>query len=722
MQRLAHWYWIVDAVGWENVPRRAWHVLETRLGLKRRRLPGGELSSERLAAQFQSSYAPAQAAQRWEDRRGRFFATQAEPRVLAGSLEKVVTDERWAATAAAEVAAAAEGRYLFFSRRWSDLGAPPRFNHDPLHGVDWPVGRHWTTYRQFDAALADLKCVWEPSRFAWAFALTRDHVRSQGRSQAARLFWQTLAEWDAQNPYGLTPQWICGQEGTFRLMAWLFAALVTGRDAPPDTASLARLTELVWYTGRHIDENILYARSQKNNHAISEAVGLWTIGLMFPELRSADAWRRRGRAVLGEEISRQLYADGSYVQHSLVYHRVMLDDLLWAVALGRSAGEPVDELSEPLRRATDWLREMVDPKSGAAPNYGSNDGASVLPLSSCDYRDFRPTLQAAHFALQGERCLAPGPWDEKLVWLFGPEALESPVTLRARSRSFAATDGGYYTLAGERSWGMCRVHTYRDRPGQADMLHFDLWFDGQNVLRDAGSYHYFAPQPWHGYFASTAAHNTIEIDGQDQMVRGPNFLWLRWTRAKLLECKHSADGQLGWLVGEHYGYARLAGRVTHRRSILRIQDSYAVIDDVRGRGRHEAVLRWRLINSEWRERADGWVAEGPEIAATINVAASTGAEASLVRGQCDPRPEGWESLYYAEKTAVPSLIARVTGELPLRFITVCSLGDRPLLSLTQGNAIRASKPARLMAAVEPEMAQAVAALTSGKVQLDLSQP
>ena len=26
-------YWIVRAVGWENVPRRAWHIVKGRLGL-----------------------------------------------------------------------------------------------------------------------------------------------------------------------------------------------------------------------------------------------------------------------------------------------------------------------------------------------------------------------------------------------------------------------------------------------------------------------------------------------------------------------------------------------------------------------------------------------------------------------------------------------------------------------------------------------------------------
>ena len=45
-------------------------------------------------------------------------------------------------------------------------------------------------------------------------------------------------------------------------------------------------------------------------------------------------------------------------------------------------------------------------------NYGANDGALVLPLTSCDYRDYRPTIQASVYASTGERCLPAGRWDE----------------------------------------------------------------------------------------------------------------------------------------------------------------------------------------------------------------------------------------------------------------------------------------------------------------------
>ena len=38
-----------------------------------------------------------------------------------------------------------------------------------------------------------------------------------------------------------------------------------------------------------------------------------------------------------------------------------------------------------------------------------------------------------------------------------------------------------------------RCHRYRDRVGHVDPLHVDLWAEGINLLRDCGSYAYFAP-------------------------------------------------------------------------------------------------------------------------------------------------------------------------------------------------------------------------------------
>lgn len=674
MNKALQTYYTARALGWGNLPRRAWQVLKGRLGIIRRQLPGGELSTEALREQFVSEYDAEQTLSRWKRRAARFFVAPETRETIGQLLDRIVDATTWDEKVTSVGRRLRSGQMSFFNHLYADVGFPPKFNRNPIHGVDWPVGRHWSEYPQFDPALKDLKCVWEQSRFAWAYALARDFVR-RGDETEANLFWEILDEWDKQNPYGLTPQWACGQEGTFRMFAWLFAAMATLGSDSATGARLHRITELIWYTGRHVERNINYARGQKNNHALSEAASLLTIGLLFPELRRAGAWRAKGREVIETDLGRQTYSDGSYVQHSLNYHRVMLDDLLWAARLAELHDQPLSQFTlARLERALYWLIQMIEPESGRVPNYGSNDGAQVLPLSTCDYVDFRPVAQATHYLLHRERCFQPGPWDEKMLWLFGPEALDAPVRSVLRQAAFRADAGGYYTFKGPRTWGMVRRHSYRDRPSQADMLHFDLWLGSQNVLRDAGTYHYYADPPWQNYFHSTAAHNTVEIDGADQMIKGPRFLWFRWTKSRLNRFEQSADSRLAYFEGEHYGYTRLPGRVVHRRSILRIDDTYVIVDDLLGAGEHDVALRWRLCEAEWKSDDMRWTSTLADETVAIGINAPVELGATLLRGQETPTPEGWESLYYAERTPTPSIVTSGRACLPMRIATLVTVG------------------------------------------------
>jgi hypothetical protein len=707
MNRLARMYWIVRAVGWENVPRRAWHIVKGRLGLDRSDRLKHELSNGHLERAFTDGYAVDDALTHWRRRAERFFTGPTQIERLRPVLRDVADDARWSEHVGKLVEALPAGRMLLFHHHLAKVGWPVDFHRDPLHDIAWPAGQSRRSYKQFDPRYKDLKCLWEASRFQVGFLLARDAARDPA-SPAAELFWQLFEAWDQQNPFGASAQWVCGQEATFRLMAWLFAAcaFVGATDARPDRYH--RLTELAYLTGRLIEDNIVYARSQKNNHAISEAAGLWTLGLMFPELRRAEGWRSWGRRVICEEVARQIQPDGSYVQHSLNYHRVMLDDMLWAMQVGALHGDPMSEVHPRISAALDWLLAVVEPTTGGVPNYGANDGALILPLSTCDYTDFRPVAQAAHYVLHGKRAFPPGPWDEKMLWLCGPESASAPVDAprspsgTRRSPNFEARQGGYYGATGPRSWLFTRIHSYQDRPTQADMLHVDLWYDGVNLLRDGGSFHYYCEQPWQHFFESTAGHNTIEVDGQDQMIRGPSFLWFRWTEARLVDYAFSLDRQASFIAGEHYGYRRLPGRVVHRRSILRAVDTYVIVDDLLGSGSHEVALRWRLAPFDWHEENGAWRAPLKNGDVALRTISPVGLATEMCRGAEGARPEGWESLYYAERTAVPTLVTRGKVTLPVRLVTIVGPIDAGI-RLAKGALPSPNAPLRLVGLATEEL-------------------
>lgn len=712
MNRFAKLWWTAKGVGWDNLPRRLLQAWRVRSGWLRRRLDPANFSEAAFSAECDSRLEDQPSL--WAGRARRLF-----PVASAGALARAADAAAWDDRVTRVAGSALAGEYLFFSHGYARLGWPPDFHLDPVGGVRWPVGEHWLGGPDSLASGRDIKLVWEASRFSLGYYFARSYART-GEARWAQAFWEMFDAWVRQNPPQLSAGWRCGQEMTFRLMAMLFAATVTLGSAAATDERLRALSLLAWRTARQIDVNLNQARMQKNNHAIGEAAGLWTVGVLFPEFGQAGRWRRRGRGTLAAEAARQIYDDGSYVQHSLNYHRVMMDDLLWAIRLGEINGDPLPPVVlERFERAADWLAEMVDPDTGGVPNYGANDGALVLPLSTCPYADFRPVAQAAHYLLHRRRCFQPGPWDEKMLWLFGPDALDAPVRRRARRASFAAPDGGYYVLRGPDSRAMTRCHSYRDRPSQADLLHLDLWLGGHNVLRDGGTYMYNCAEPWQSYFASTAAHNTLEIDGRDQMTKGPRFLWFHWPRSRLLRFETSGDERVGFFQGEHYGYRRRAGRVVHRRSVCRIDDAYVVIDDVLGVGRHQVAIRWRLCPADWQRVGAACRAEIAGRQVDIVLCAPETMRGEIHIGREGPPPEGWESWHYGVKEAVPALIARGQAALPLRLLTVAGptarvqrLVEAVRFAPAPGSAVGLSPPEGA------ELGEAVRRLSGGMICFD----
>ncbi|HPS52566.1 MAG TPA: alginate lyase family protein, partial [Phycisphaerae bacterium] len=479
-----------------------------------------------------------------------------------------------------------------------------------------------------------------------------------------------------QNPPELTRNWSCGQEAAFRMMAILFGTVCTLDSQAARPERLNRVAMLAWQTARHIAVNINYARSQGNNHAISEALWLITAGVVFGEnFAPASRWLSDGLDIMCREIRRQVMDDGSYAQHSMNYHRLVMDDLPWTFGILRAGGIVVpDVMREKFEKLTCWIEEMADENTGRVPNYGPNDGAKVLPLSCCDYVDYRPTIQAAWYEVFGKSRYHAGCWNEKKLWLYGEESLDAPKSDVKKTAAFNAASGGYYVMRGRTSMAFTRCHTYTRRPNQNDMLHVDLWHEGKNILRDAGSFSYNAPEPWSGYFSSTAAHNTVTVNGENQMVRGPRHLWFRWTKSRLLEWFVSDDGSIGFFSGEHYGYSRFGA--THRRSILRIGDGYVILDEIIGRRKEmKTELNWRLISDDWQA---GFTGGGLRVVcpeATITVFAETGFDVSFDESG-DAGPSGWESLYYGQKSPCPYI--RVAGSSKAgttKFVTIVSTGS-----------------------------------------------
>jgi hypothetical protein len=577
------------------------------------------------------------------------------------------------------------GEIECFGRWPANFGEPIEWHRNPLNGAQWPATVPWrralaSTDEEGDD-IGDVKLCWEVARFPHAYHMARCAAFfPETAPRFARALTRQIRDFAAANPYGYGIHWASGQETAFRLLAWLFCTdtLLTRAEA---NVNLSLRNALV-IGASHIEKYLDYARlAVYNNHLLSEALALFGVGALLPEVPIARNWRDLGRTILDEESRQQFYPDGAYIQQSHNYHRIALYDLLWACLFAKSMGDrPSTPWLEAIDRSIRFMVAQQNPEDGRLPNYGSNDGGMPGIFSTCDFADFRPVLQTANVLVHGKRLYEPGPWDEMVAWFLGPAALDTPLQ-PPRRRSVSFTSTGYHVLRGrdERSFATFRCGTLLDRFSQIDMLHLDVWWRGHNVLVDAGSYLYNDRPEWHQHFMRTGCHNTLTIDGRDQMLHFRQFKVLYRTHASLLQFDESAH----WMAcaGEHYGYQRHPGGCVHTRSVVFLKDDlWVVVDHVAGSGSHAMRLHWLAGDFPYAfDAVDSRLTlktEAGHFVVQVLDAQGRPIAGDVAAGQEQP-PRGWLSRYYGEKIAVPSLAAGVDRDVPFTFVSVLSGGRTP---------------------------------------------
>ena len=396
------------------------------------------------------------------------------------------------------------------------------------------------------------------------------------------------------------------------------------------------LVNLIKEHCRRIAATLSYAIAQKNNHATSEAVGLFIGGHM---LKSAGCdclgYIKKGSKLLNRAIHELVLPDGSFSQHSVIYHRLFLDSVSCALEFDEQV---LDKQSVYLlRQAVKWLHGMVNPINGRAPNLGANDGTCLCRFHELNYLDFRPTLQALSLQLYGKVYYPSGKWDDILL-LLGNKIPEECLPPR---KGDVYKDGGFGVIECGDFWVLLRMPKYLFRPSQSDALHLDVWDGATNLIRDGGSYSYNADRPTFEYFSGAESHSTVQFDDRPHMPRLGRFLFGRWLRPEVMKY----EARLGRMES---CYVDIFNN-RHARSVL-VDDGKIVVEDELSGSFGGAVLRWRLApDLEWVLCEGGAICD----LYTVGIVSEKALDIKLTIGM--------ESLYYNQKSEIPVLEIRVTS-------------------------------------------------------------
>jgi asparagine synthase (glutamine-hydrolysing) len=569
------------------------------------------------------------------------------------------------------------GELKYFAHQFHQTGFPPNWHKDyfsnhvilsdsegsllskseilrsqrtsPSHRPDVPrendMDKHWSQLP--DDSSTNIKFIWEPNRFSFVYTFVRAYVASHNE-EYPEAFWTLIEDWAKHNPPNTGPNWMDGQEIALRLMAWTFGyhAFLNSPSTTPE-----RKENFVLYVAAQAErtyKNIGYAISTRSNHTISEAFGLWMVGLLFPELKHAEKYLSLGKQLLEQEAANQIFPDGSYSMYSLNYHRFILHIYLYAIRLGEVNNSPFsNSLYSSISSSIEYLSHLINPETGEMPVYGSNDGALVLPLNNCNFTDYHPLLQLGWYITKKEFLFEPGPWDEDVFWLCGMSPLSQRERVRVRENPQSFPNGGIYLLRNTNSRALIRCTDFTSRPSHADQLHVDLWIHVHNIAVDAGTYLYSGEGIWRNGLAHTSAHNTVTVDNKDQMTMVSRFTWTNWSKGKVL--KH--DKNL-W-QGEHDGYKP----VSHKRTVMSLEgDRWLVIDNLVANEPHHYALHWLLNDFPFEQKDNSVLLSLSGMKYKMQIGVTDGnSNFSIVRADRNST-RGWRSRYYGHKEPAISVM------------------------------------------------------------------
>jgi Heparinase II/III-like protein/Heparinase II/III N-terminus len=567
----------------------SWDELETRLGQEiSKRL---DLTLSRIGLQ------PGRNGVRLSSTAsGNFFFTPFEVSQRVSLLREHLPQQ--AAKIVADANEIRSHRFRLLGYRDLSYGAEIDWHLDAVHGRRSPL-IPWFKIDFLDFEnVGDHKVTWELNRHQHLITLAKAWLLTGTAGYADEIFAQFYS-WQRANPYPLGANWASSLEVAFRSLSWIWVEHLLAQYPGTPASFREDLLRGLALNGRHI-ERYLSTYFSPNTHLLGEALALFFIGTLYPQIHAASRWKQMGWQTVQQEAARQVRPDGVYFEQTLYYHVYALDFLLHARLLAsRNNIEIASELDPIIRKMLDFVRAL----SQTAPpdGFGDDDGGRLFDSSRNRAEQVTDPLALGAAMFHDESLRAGVDLTEEAIWLLGDQAIpsrnHSQTSFPLSSRVFP--DGGIYVITNAQPFAQQMIidagpqGTGHCGHGHADALSVRLSFAGRRWLVDAGTGSYIGPDEDRNYFRGTRAHNTLAVDGLDQAQPEGPFVWSSIPDTRVETYISRATFTL--FVASHSGYERLPQAVRHRRFVFHFGENLYLIRDVAiGAGTHLLETSWHF--------------------------------------------------------------------------------------------------------------------------------
>lgn len=416
--------------------------------------------------------------------------------------------------------------------------------------------------------VGDVKSIWDLNRQQHLVRLAQAYWLSRDERFAQEVVSQ-VASWIEQCPNMKGINWASQTVSAKRLISWTlaFEFIKTWQGLSDDFISL-------WIKSvyQHLDFITKHYsfHSSAHNHLIAEASGCYVASAYWHGLKKSNTWKRQARSILIRECACQNWSDGVNKEQSFGYHMDVFDMLLFPALVGQVIGEPFPQAyTGRLEKMAEFVAWIVDCQCHM-PRVGDGDDKPAYVLANQRDNPIRSLLNTAAimFSRADFKTWAGGVLDEKTAWLFGQQGRKVyqslgpvlPTKFMRQTRGFS--QGGYYVFRSGSTVQDEAVLLFDCGPlgypataghGHADALSITLNVAGEELIVDPGSFNYI-PGKWRRYFKSTAQHNTLSFDQENQSEYLDTFMWGRKSHTELLSFSSNgsqayAQGRVNWFNG-----------------------------------------------------------------------------------------------------------------------------------------------------------------------------
>jgi len=510
----------------------------------------------------------------------------------------------------------AEHRFSFYGSKVFDAGRPIRWNA---------------------IFLGDRELTYALNRHQHLLVLASAYRRTHD-PKFARAFVEQVRDWIARNGTPDRRLWAAWRplEVAIRIGVWsdVFFQFLGADEFSPDDVALMLLSlhdQAAWLAPR--------IGAGAGGWSSSLPTGLAAVAVLFPEFKESAQWRGRAYSTLISDMKNHTYADGSDDSLSPHHQNANLTTywLPFKLAVENRVAIP-SFYSSTLEKMCTYQAYIRRP-DGRYPAFNASDPMDCLPLLLAAAKVFkRPDL--AYITSHGRSGSAP----TSTSCAFRPSGVFVMRDNWSRTANYLALDAGPFGRSGQHE----------------DKLSFELAAFGRTAIVDPGRYSLNFADPLTRYLATTAAHNTLTVDGRDQCRARASRTWDPGGNAP--NCWISRKRFDYFAGGYVSGYEGLPA-VRHYRRVFFLKDNsrpyWIVSDRVIGRGKHHLSSRFQFAPAAQIARTGGlsfasrWPSGNLAVCPPERCAEKW--TASVLEGSRSPLG-GWVSPAYGKILPAPQLI------------------------------------------------------------------